>query len=209
MSRRFIGSSPSHFSYGHTLTLAVAGIIGKTESHRCGMVASHVTDITIVDGIGCIFHPSIRTLAVSYHHRTHSLGCDITLGILVTLLKIEHHDGMVSSSHSRGTTESILFDTVGNIRKGGLVIETQSLRTSRKRNTPVDSLRTILGTGDRFTNISQEKGTSCKYLDIDKSQHLYLFYMSLQFGAIATAVPVAINRIIGLVNAGNMRKNIG
>jgi dTDP-4-dehydrorhamnose reductase len=139
----------------------------------------------------------------------HSLGCDITLGILVTLLKIEHHDGMVSSSHSRGTTESILFDTVGNIRKRGLVIETQSLRTSRKRNTPVDSLRTILSTGDRFTNISQEKGTSCKYLDIDKSQHLYLFYMSLQFGAIATAVPVAINRIIGLVNAGNMRKNIG
>ena len=116
---------------------------------------------------------------------------------------------MVSSSHSRGTTESILFDTVGNIRKGGLVIETQSLRTSRKRNTPVDSLWTILGTGDRFTNISQEKGTSCKYLDIDKSQHLYLFYMSLQFGAIATAAPVAINRIIGLVNAGNMRKNIG
>ena len=209
MSRRFIGSSPSHFSYKHTLTLTVAGIIGRTESHRCGMIASHLTDITIVDGIGCIFHPSIRTLAVSYHHRTHSLGSDVTLGILVTLLKIEHHDGMVSSCHCRGTTESILLDSVGNIRKVGLVIETQSLRTCRKRNAPVDGLRTILGTGDRFTNISQEKGTGCKYLDIDKSQHLYLFYMSLQFGAMPTAVPVTKNRIIGLVNAGNMRQDIG
>ena len=209
MSRRFIGSSPSHFSYGHTLTLAVAGIIGRTESHRCGMVVSHVTDITIMDGIGGIFYPSIRTLSISYYHRTHSLGSDIPLGILMTFLKIEHHDGMVSSSHSRSTTESILLDSVGNIRKGGLVIETQSLRSCSKRNAPVDGLWTILGTGDRFTNISQEKGTGCQHLDIDKSQHLYLFYMSLQFGAIATAVPVSINRIIGLVNAGNMRQHIG
>ena len=99
---------------------------------------------------------------------------------------------------------------MSHIRHVGLVVEPHSLRTCRKRNTPVDSLRTILGTRDRFTYIAQKERTGCQYLDVDKAEHLHLLDMGDEFGTMTmTGVGITIYRTVGLVDTGYMSQDIG
>ena len=209
MARLIASTRPSHFLHRHTLSLAVAGVIGRTETHRGCIVTSHVADVTIMNGIGGILHPSIGALAILHHHRSHTLGRDVALGILMALLQIEHGNGIVATRHSGCTAESGLLDAIIHIRHESLIVESHSLRTRRKRDTPVDGLRSILGAGDRFAHIAQKEGAGSQHLDVDESEHLHLFYMGNQFGTISPLVLVAIHRVVGFIDARYVCQHIG
>ena len=95
----FASASPSRLSYRHTLALAITCIVGGAQSHERGIIACHVADVAIMDGIGGTIHPSIGTLAVFHDHGTHTLRRDVALGILMAFLQIEHRHCIVSTWH--------------------------------------------------------------------------------------------------------------
>ena len=132
------------------------------------------------------------------------------MGILMTFLQIKEGYCIVMTSYGRGTAETSLLDAVRTGAEQGLVVVSQCFWTGGERNTPVDSLRTILGTRDRFTYIAQEERTGCQYLDVDEAEHLHLLDMGDEFGTMTmTGVGITIYRTVGLVDTGYMSQDIG
>ena len=114
------------------------------------------------------------------------------------------------TGYGRGTAETRLLDAVRTGAEVSLVVVSQSLWTGGERNTPVDSLRTIFGTRDRFTYIAQKERTGCQYLDVDEAEHLHLLDMGDEFGTMAmTGMGITIYRTVGLVDTGYMSQDIG
>ena len=89
VGRGLVGRSPSRLLDDDALAFAITSIVTITKSHERGVIACHVSDVAIVDGVGGVVHPSIGALAVLHHHGAHTLGRDVAVGILVTLLQIE------------------------------------------------------------------------------------------------------------------------
>ena len=144
MCRSLIGRSPSYLLDRHALAMAVAGIVGGAQPHERGIIASHVADVTIMDGVGGVVNPSVAALAILHDHSAHSFRRDVALGILVAFLQVEYRHGIVVTSHGGSTAETILLDAGRTVAQEGLIVISHGLWTSRERNAPVDGLRTVL-----------------------------------------------------------------
>ncbi len=205
---RGAGFGPAGLAHKHGLAVRVAGILVGVQTHGGCLIEGLARDVAIVYRVGGAVDPSCRRAAIFHHHGAHTLGCDVAMGVLVTLLQVEHDDAVVGACHCRSLGKAVLAYAVLRSWHTHAVVKSQGLGTQREGHAQVQGRGAFFGAGDGLFHRSQKDAAGSKHLDVHHAQHFASLDVGLHFGTVARAMHVAIHRGVGLDHAHHLSHHV-